>query len=242
MDWYENWFGSPFYKILYQNRDDQEAQEFIENLLCYLKPAAGCKMLDIACGEGRHAKQLAENGYDVTGIDISHASIEAAKAYEQDNLQFFVQDMRYTFYINYFDYSFNFFTSFGYFRSLRNHKEAARAFAAGLKKEGILVIDYLNGNYVTGHLVKDCVIERGSYKFKTSKKIENNHIVKDINFVDADGKERHYAESVAMFSVADFEKMFGDAGMKLIDTFGDYKLNAYDAQQSPRMVMVFKKM
>ena len=115
MDWYKNWFGSPFYKILYQNRDELEAREFVENLRAYLQPPPGCAMLDIACGEGRFARQLAEHGFDVTGIDISHESIEVAKAFETDNLQFFMQDMRFPFYINYFDYAFNFFTSFGYF-------------------------------------------------------------------------------------------------------------------------------
>jgi 2-polyprenyl-3-methyl-5-hydroxy-6-metoxy-1,4-benzoquinol methylase len=80
MDWFENWFGSPYYKILYQNRDEFEAQEFVEKLLTYLNPAKGCKMLDIACGEGRFARQLAEHGYDVTGIDISKESIRARYA------------------------------------------------------------------------------------------------------------------------------------------------------------------
>jgi SAM-dependent methyltransferase len=241
MDWYENWFGSPFYRILYENRDGQEAYEFIETLLCYLKPPAESSMLDIACGEGRYAIQLADKGFDVTGIDISHASIEAAKAHEQDNLHFFVQDMRMPFYVNYFDYSFNFFTSFGYFEYSRNHRLAAKSFAAGLKRGGTLVIDYLNGNFITNGLVPHSTVVRGSYKFNISKRLEHKHVVKDISFVDADGKQRAYTETVAIFSLHDFIKMFGDAGMELVATFGDYKLNPYDESGSPRMVMIFKK-
>src|SRR5579872_2594668 len=121
MDWYKNWFDSPFYKILYQNRDEIEAQEFVETLLTYLQPQPGSAMLDIACGEGRFAKQLAEHGYDVTGIDISNESIEIAQAFESEYLHFFTHDMRFPFYINYFDYAFNFFTSFGYFTHDRDH-------------------------------------------------------------------------------------------------------------------------
>src|SRR5690606_4994425 len=97
------------------NRDEQEAQSFIEKLLNHLQPPASSKMLDIACGDGRHAVQLADYGYNVTGIDLSHLSIEKAKASENDHLEFHVHDMRMPFYINYFDYAFNFFTSFGYF-------------------------------------------------------------------------------------------------------------------------------
>jgi len=241
MDWYKNWFGSPFYKILYQNRDDYEAQEFVENLLGYLQPPPGSAMLDIACGEGRFAKQLAEHGFDVTGIDISHESIEIAKAFETDNLQFFVQDMRLPFYINYFDYAFNFFTSFGYFAHDRDHVLAAKSFAAALKKNGILVIDYFNYEQVMANLVPEETVQRGSYIFRITRSSERNHIVKHISFTDADKKPRQYTESVAAFTLADFIKMFKLADLSLIGTFGDYQLNAYHPVYSPRLIIIFKK-
>ena len=241
MSWFENWFGSPYYKILYQNRDEIEAQEFVENLLGYLSPLPGSVMLDIACGEGRFAKQLAEHGYDVTGIDISHPSIEKAKAFETDNLQFFVQDMRLPFYINYFDFAFNFFTSFGYFAHDRDHALAARSFAAALKKDGILVIDYMNAEKVMAALVLEDTVTRGSYNFHIKKKVERNHIIKDISFTDADKKQRHYTERVAAFTLSDFVKIFRPANMHLVSTFGDYKLGPFDPANSPRLIMVFKK-
>jgi SAM-dependent methyltransferase len=240
-DWFESWFGSPYYKILYQNRDEMEAQEFVENLLVHLNPFPGSTMVDIACGEGRFAIQLAEHGYDVTGIDLSHLSIEKAKANEDENLHFYVHDMRFPFYINYFDYAFNFFTSFGYFKNDRDHLMAAKSFASCLKKNGLLVIDYLNRDYVIDNLVPEETAQRGSYTFNITRKLERNHILKDIRFMDADGKERHYTESVAAFSLADFIEIFKKAGLKLVGTFGDYHLNTYHPLESPRMIMIFKK-
>ncbi len=237
----ENWFGSPFYKILYQNRDDFEAQEFVENLLEYLQPPPGSAMLDIACGEGRFGKQLAEHGFDVTGIDISHESIETAKAFESGNLQFFVHDMRFPFYINYFGYAFNFFTSFGYFQHDRDHALAARSFAAALKNNGILVIDYLNFEQVLANFVPHENIQRGNYLFNIKRKIERKHIIKEISFLDAQKKQRHYTESVAAFSLADFIKMFKSTDLSLINTFGDYQLSSYHPIDSPRLIMIFKK-
>src|SRR6478672_4804570 len=136
--WFESWFGSPYYRILYQHRDELEAEAFVDHLMDYLQPLPGSRMVDIACGEGRFSIELAERGYDVTGIDLSHQSIEHAKAHENDNLHFYVHDMRMPFYINYFDYAFNFFTSFGYFAHARDHQLAAKSFAAGLKKNGLL--------------------------------------------------------------------------------------------------------
>ncbi len=240
-DWFESWFGSPYYHILYQNRDEQEARSFIEKLLNHLQPDIDCRMLDIACGDGRHAVQLAEHGYDVTGIDLSHLSIEKAKAHEDERLHFYVHDMRMPFYINYFNYAFNFFTSFGYFEHDRDHLLAAKSFASSLKKDGILVIDYLNTQQVINNLIPEDTVRRGSYTFHITRRIERKHILKEIDFLDADHKRRHYMESVAAFTLEDFIEMFKIAGLELVETFGDYLLNKYDEQTSPRLVMIFKK-
>lgn len=240
-DWVKEWFGSPYYKILYQNRDEFEAQEFVENLLDYLQPLQGSRMWDIACGDGRHAAQLADHGYDVTGIDIAHESIEKAKARENEHTHFYEHDMRFPFYINYFDYAFNFFTSFGYFTNDRDHLMAAKSFAKGLKKEGILVIDYLNKDFVLNNLVCSQTIERGSYSFDITKEVKNGKILKHISFMDADNNPRTYTETVAAFSLSDFVELFKKAKLSLVGTFGDYKLNSFDPTSSHRLIMVFKK-
>ena len=240
-DWFENWFGSPYYGILYQDRDDLEAQEFVMALLHYLQPLPKSRMVDIACGEGRFAKELADNGYDVTGIDLSLPSIEKAKADEAENLHFAVHDMRFPFYINYFDYAFNFFTSFGYFKHARDNQMAAKSFAACLKKDGILVVDYLNREYVLSRMVPEQTLQRGEYTFHIKKRLEGQHIIKDIRFKDAQGVDRHYTERVAMFGLSEFAGIFRKAGLQLVGTFGNYKLEEFHPLDSPRLIMIFKK-
>ena len=76
--WFKDWFNSPYYHQLYFNRDDREAAAFIDKLINYLKPVPGSSMLDVACGKGRHSIQLANKGFDVTGIDLSNDSINEA--------------------------------------------------------------------------------------------------------------------------------------------------------------------
>jgi len=240
-NWFESWFGSPYYKILYQNRDQFEAQEFIEKIITHLEPIPHSKMLDIACGEGRHAIQLAEHNFEVTGIDLSHLSIEKAKESEREGLQFFIHDMRFPFYINYFDYAFNFFTSFGYFGKDRDHIMAAKSFTKALKNGGLLGVDYLNKDFVLGNLVQKEVIDRDNIKFSITRRLERDHIIKDIQFIDSEGKERKYSESVAAFTLSDFIRIFKQAGMTLVRNFGDYQLNNYDPISSPRLIMIFKK-
>lgn len=240
-DWYENWFSSAWYKILYRDRDVQEAEQFVETLINYLQPPGGSRMLDIACGEGRYAGQLAGHGYNVTGIDLSYQSIRKAKEMEADNLHFYVHDMRFPFYINYFDYAFNFFTSFGYFANDRDHVMAAKSFASALKKDGLLVIDYLNVAYVLNNLVPEEVVEKEGVKFDIKRSLVNNHIIKDIVVTDKEGAKHHYAERVAAFSLDDFLQLFRKAGMELVNTYGNYDMGVYDAVNSERLIMIFKK-
>ena len=106
--WFKDWFNSNYYHQLYFNRDDKEAANFIDKLISYLKPPAGCNMLDIACGKGRHSIQLANKGFSVTGIDLSDDSINEALQFETESLHFYRHDMRLPFWINYFNYAFNF--------------------------------------------------------------------------------------------------------------------------------------
>ena len=134
--WYRNWFNSPYYHKLYFQHDELEAREFIARLTNYLSIPAGARILDVACGRGRHSRILAEKGFFVTGIDLSAESIAYARQFENDHLEFFEHDMRLPFRGNYFDFTFNFFTSFGYFKTRREHDDAIRT----INKNGLLSV------------------------------------------------------------------------------------------------------
>ena len=109
--WFRDWFNSPYYHLLYFERNETEARDFMDRLVTMLKPAEHARILDIACGRGRHSLAMAEKGFDVTGIDISPAMIEEAQKLGRENLHFYVHDMRLPFRINYFNYVFNFWNS-----------------------------------------------------------------------------------------------------------------------------------
>jgi SAM-dependent methyltransferase len=241
-EWFENWFDSKFYPILYDNRDVEEASLFVHNLVQYLKIPAHSKIADIACGEGRFAGELAALGHEVIGFDLSEQRIDKAKELEHEHLHFYVHDMRFPFYINYFDYAFNFFTSFGYFDTARDNHMAAHAFASALKKGGTLVIDYFNEKYVEQELIPEETIEKEEIRFDIKRKISSGKIVKQINVIDNDGIEHCYQERVSAFELKDFITLFKAEGMELTEYFGDYDLHPFDEKHSPRLIMIFKKL
>ena len=78
MSWFANWFDSPYYHTLYKNRDEKEAQVFIDNLVQHLQSPKGSTLIDIACGKGRHATYFNSLGLDVVGVDLSPNSIASA--------------------------------------------------------------------------------------------------------------------------------------------------------------------
>ena len=215
--WFQNWFGSPYYPILYKKRSHQEAQLFIDKLLQYLKPVEKSRILDLACGRGRHSIYLNSKGYDVTGIDISEESISEALTHANNTLSFYVQDMRNAFTSNYFDYVLNLFTSIGYFASDHENERVIRTAAVALKPNGTLVIDF--------------IIKRA---------VENAVIVKKIN-VSEKGIQYQFEERVRALTLADFERYFAKHGLQTQALFGDYELNSFNNIDSDRLIIIAKR-
>ncbi len=238
--WYESWFDSPFYHVLYKKRDEREAKAFIDKLIDYLAPEPQARMLDLACGKGRFSRFLASKGFDVTGLDLSENNIEFARQFESDNLSFFTQDMRKAFRINYFDFVFSFFTSFGYFESEKEDLQSLKSIAKGLKKNGIFVLDFFNSNYVVENLVAAEVKEIGGVSFNIKRWVEATHVIKTIQFTVA-GQEHLFQERVRLFSLEELENLVQSAHMKTENVFGDYSLDEFDLKASPRMILVIKK-
>jgi SAM-dependent methyltransferase len=242
VNWFKDWFNSPYYHQLYFKRDDNEAAAFIKRLITHLQPAADARMLDVACGRGRHSKFLNSYRFDVTGIDLSEESISYARQFENETLHFFQHDMRLPFWMNYFDIAFNFFTSFGYFRTEREHYNAIRTIANSLKPGGTLVIDYLNVHYAEDNLVHKMEKEIDGINFYITKWFDETHFYKKI-VVEDDALDTpfEYTEKVAKFTLGDFNDMFAYHQLQVQEVFGDYNLGAYDVKKSSRLLLVAKK-
>jgi len=233
-----DWFNSPFYHLLYKNRDEKEAEHFIDSLLGLLRPAADSTILDLACGKGRYSTYLAQKGFHVTGLDIAEESILYAQQFENERLSFFQHDMRLPYRINYFDYIFNFFTSFGYFETEKDHFKTIVNIGKGLRPDGKFVLDFFNTKKVIKNLRYEEVKTVGEVHFHIHRSVDElGYILKNIQFV-ADGRHHDFTERVRAFELKDFERLFGMAGMKIARTFGNYHLEPFDEDNSDRLILV----
>ncbi|WP_133758292.1 class I SAM-dependent methyltransferase [Gelidibacter sediminis] len=236
--WYASWFDTPYYHILYEDRDYAEAHLFMDNLTSYLNLPENGKILDLACGKGRHSIYLNSLGYDVTGVDLSVNSIAYAKQYENEKLHFEVHDMCRPF-NDQFDAVFNLFTSFGYFDRTEDNLNTIKAIREDLNESGFGVIDFMNSDFVIENLVPEDVKTAGGIDFHLQRYVEDGYIIKDIRFTDK-GEKFHYQERVKAKTLADFEVLFEEAGVYLLDVFGDYKLRKFHKNTSERLIMIFK--
>ena len=236
--WYASWFNTPFYHILYKDRNYSEAENFMYNLTNYLNIPENGKILDLACGKGRHSIYLNKIGFNVTGVDLSKNSIAYAKQFENDTLKFNVHDMCKP-YHEQFDAVFNLFTSFGYFENEEDNLNTIKAIKANLNKVGFGVIDFLNSDYVINNLVTEDIKTIEGIEFHQKRYVKDGYIVKNISF-SAEGKDFKFQERVRAFTLADFEALFEKAGVYLLDVFGYYKLNKYHKNTSKRLILMFK--
>ena len=240
LQWFVKWFNSPYYHILYQNRSLTEAEDFIKKLTENLHLANHAKVLDLACGKGRHAITLNKLGFDVLGIDLSTESIKYAKQFENDHLKFEVHDMREVYHPNEFDAVFNLFTSFGYFEDYNDNFKVFEAVKQQIKEKGIFVLDYLNAEKVVSTMVpyEEKLID--NILFKITKSVENGFVKKEIDFTD-NGETFHFEEYVRLIYFNDFKKIYETAGFELKNAFGNYNLADFDEKTSDRLILVLKK-
>ena len=237
-NWYTSWFDTPYYHILYKDRNYREAQVFMDNLSHYLNLPEKAKVLDLACGKGRHSIYLNQLGFTVLGADLSENSIAEANKNTNETLHFKVHDMREPFEEK-FDAIFNLFTSFGYFENDDDNLTTLMAVKESLSEYGFAVIDFMNVVQVIETLIPEETKTVEGIDFHIKRYLKDGHIYKEIDFEDKSQKF-HFTEKVKALTLKDFEVLMEEAGIYLLDIFGDYKLKKFHKTDSERLIMIFK--
>ena len=236
-EWYLDWFNSPFYHLLYKERDSSEATYFMNNLINKLQIDKNSSILDLACGRGRYSLYLSNIGHKVTGIDISKENISEAKKNESDKLNYILHDMRYP--LNQkFDLILNLFTSFGYYEKDTDNLSVIKSIKSNLETDGQAVIDFFNIDYILDNLIEKEEKTIDKTKFIINRYLENDLLVKDISIL-LDNKSYKFQEKVKAYRMDDFLAMFKDCNLTLKEIYGDYKLNSFNKNSSNRLIMVF---
>ncbi len=232
-EWFEEWFGEDYLR-LYPHRDDAEAERAVALILDCVGFVPGWRVLDVACGAGRHARAFDVAGARCVGLDLSAALLRVARGVTGAPLV--RADMRaLPIRSAAMDLTVNLFTSFGYFDRDTEHAAALGQMVDTLRPEGWFVIDFLNAPAVRARLVprETQRLDDAVVTVERSVSSDGRYICKTIR---AD-TGREFSERVRLFGVDEIEAMLADAGVKTRDRFGDYD-GAPLLPSSPRTIVL----
>jgi SAM-dependent methyltransferase len=253
--WYKQWFNTQDYLDLYKHRDDVDASKIINLLFANIKLNKGAKVLDLACGNGRHSVLFAKKGFYVTGIDLSPFLIRKANerfkieyAGSRKKLSFEIGNMKHISHKNEFDLVVNLFTSFGYFEKDKDNKKVIKSISNALKPGGWFLLDFLSKEHLLGNIVPyDIKKEHGKIIIQI-RSIINGFVEKNILIIKNSRSGGSYPlldrfkEKIRLYSLDDFRSMFKANRLTISKVFGSYAGSKYDKQKSERLIILARKL
>jgi len=201
------------------------------------------RILDLACGFGRHANRLAALGHTVTGLDFSAGFLEMARAGAAERrvqVEYIQGDMRQIDFEEEFERVMLLFTAFGYFeddQNLRVLENIARA----LKPGCLFAMDINNRDAFLKIQRPDIVTEKDGNLMidRTSLDLETGRL-HNRRIVIRDGKRRDKPFFVRLYNANEIRDLLPRAGLHLRGIYGGWGLEPLSAE-SRRMVIVAEK-
>ncbi len=238
-EWFEQWFGEE-YHALYPHRDDEDARRAVALIRGVAPWGSGDRILDLACGPGRHAAELERLGGHVVGFDLSRAMLRRAR--ERTHAGLVRGDMRaLPFRPGSFALAVNLFTSFGYFLDDAEHRLVVRQVAEALAHDGHFVLDYLNAEQVRRTVELSGQAKPRSSGERRSDVRVTRHIGADGRFVikeiELRDEGRRFQERVRLYGADELAALLSDAGLRVTARFGDYD-GGPAGPKAPRAILV----
>lgn len=257
-EWWETVFDEKYLKTYVDTVTPERTAKEVNLILERINLKKGGRILDLACGYGRHAIELARKGYRVTGVDFSKLFIELARneAKKQNvHVSFIRDDMRKIAFKNKFDAIINMFTSFGYFDGKNDHVIVFRNISRALKPGGKFLMDLSNALGWLLIMSQKGAIDKGSglLTMLTKDKLSNGLAVETKNEFNPEslrslmtrtwrekGKTRDYTISVRVFFLPELKKMMQENGLRVEKVWGKLDGSPF-RMDSPRLVVLATK-
>ncbi len=237
--WWESFFGPDYLKQYEYNLERTVAE--VEGIEKILHLRQGARILDLACGGGRHSIELARRGYAVTGYDLSEDLLRRARAdakRAQAKASFVHGDMRELRFRSAFDAVINMFSSFGYFESPEEDRQVIDGVAKALKPRGKFLMERFNRESLAYELPLQGwrVGEDGSVILQedTFDVLRGRYDTRQI-VIDREGTREHLG-SVRAYTLPELKVLFDSAGLPIHRVLGGLDLSPYHAR-SRRLVL-----
>jgi SAM-dependent methyltransferase len=249
MPWYEDFFDEDYLRFHLRGGGwvAERTQPECDFIVKALELSKGARVLDLCCGQGRHAVELARRGFNVTGADLSEHLLGIARRAADEaevSVRFLRCDMRALPWESEFDAVINMFTAFGYFESDEENEKVLRAVHKALRPGGRLLLDLPNRD-VFVQMIPDgrrdwyehegrLVLEEHTWD------MERGRLRLDRMIVEPDGKRRRKSFDLREYTQSEIVEMLGRAGLQWARTYADLEMREF-GPESRRMLVVARR-
>ena len=232
--WYETFFDEDWLNFVALRGTEEVSRTQVDFVVERLGLPPGAKVLDMPCGHGRHALELARRGFAVTGVDLSEPSLEIARAQAGDSgleLELVHGDMREPRVGDGFDAGINLFSSLGYFATDEEHAAVINAFARAVRRGGRLLIEMVNSLWVFRHFEArgwtdyedgSVLLEERAYDPRSGR----NTVT--WRYVRSDGSRGESSHSIRMYTPVELVALLEHGGFRVDDMWGGYEGSALE--------------
>lgn len=234
-EWFQSWFNQT-YTQLYQHRDEAEAARQVNHLFHQLALPKQAKILDLACGSGRHLKELKKKFSQVVGLDLSWALLTQVESPLRIRADMRFLPLKW----KSFDVVTLFFSSFGYFSQRAEHVAVIKQIAHILGDRGYLYLDIHNKSYTLQNLVESDEKQFDWAKVSQVRKFQNPYLTKTITIHRVEGQTETYQERMHLFEQKEIEDLVSPY-FKVLAIWGNEQGDIYQPGESPRMIFLLKK-
>ncbi len=206
--------------------------------------APPARVLDLACGPGRHTLELARRGFRVTGVDLSKFLLDEARRRAQEAglaVEFIQQDMRHFQGNGEFDCALNLFTSFGFFRDPADDRRVVENAFRALKGGGVFVLDSMGKEILARIFNPRDWREHDEELWLYERKVQEDWSwIENRWIVVRGGVRKEFRISHRLYSAAELSRLMLECGFKRVEAYGDFQGAPYD-QDARRLVAVARR-
>lgn len=253
-EWWQNFFIPVTGEIMFSPRAKQSQTE-VEQILKQVNLKKTAKILDLACGVGRHSIPFAKRNFEVAGLDFSKnflAEARKSSRKEKVSIDFHHGDMKNLkphFDSGEFDLVVSLYNSFGYFKTRGDDMKMLKEVLRVLKPGGRLVLNTLNGDGVKAALKKPVSMGRepiknvfmiDTAKFDDSKR----KTISEWTIIDArkrNAKVHRMSFQQNVYTFSEMKALLRNAGFKIEKTWGLLQGGPFTAKKSWHQTIVARK-
>lgn len=244
MPWWDVYFNELYVRMFETILTPERTAHEVAGVVSMLNLEPGARVLDLCCGQGRHAVPLARSGYRVTGLDLSPYLLAQAELAAQDagvQVRWVRGDMRRLPWRERFDACVNLFTAFGYFEDEQENEQVLRQVCDVLKPGGLFFLDLSNRDYYLLRLWPNGWRRHGRAVILEETDFDPLTCRFTTTFTWADGgKWESLIHSVRYYTAPELVGMVERAGLSPLAIYGDFDGEEFDLY-SKRLIVVAQK-